>query len=124
MAQNGAEMNREERVNINAMILDMACDNGMLHRGTTQVAVLRNGWRALEADGVLTEDVYALEQWLGTLTAEEKETLVGGEEEEMAALMALAPVNGAGHNVALLVDDIYDALCEHDKPPLDEEAGQ
>jgi hypothetical protein len=124
MAQNGAEMNREERVNINAMILDMACDNGMLHRGTTQVAVLRNGWRALEADGVLTEDVYALEQWLGTLTAEEKETLVGGEEEEMAALMALSPVNGDGRNVALLVDDVYDVLCESDEPPLDEEAGQ
>lgn len=117
-------MNRGECVNINAMILDLACDNGMLHRGTTQVVVLRNGWRALEADDVLTEDVRALEQWLGTLTAEEKETLVSGEEEEMVALMALSPVNGEGRNVAMLVDDVYDVLCESDEPPLDEEAGQ
>jgi len=97
--------------NIEELVLSMASTHGMLHRLTTNEAVLASGMAALEADGVYTVDVEALDKWIGTLTEDQKLTLVDGEEEEMSALVADSPTSElSGICVGQLVEDIYEAL--------------
>jgi hypothetical protein len=107
-------MNAAEYPNTTNMIFTLANAVGVLNCMNTNGTVLNAGFEALEADGVLTEDVRLLEQWLGTLSQDQVITLVDGEEEEMAALMAESPASATGANVAMLVDDIYEALMEVD----------
>lgn len=45
----------------------------------------------LGADGVTLEELKAVDDWIGTLTRDQVQTLVDGEETECAALVAGAP---------------------------------
>lgn len=96
--------------NVEELILSLAACNGILNRNTTSEAVVACGLKAVEADGVCTEDVEALEVWVGTLTEDQKLTLVDGEQQEQADLVARSPTGVGGDRVGSLVDDIYDAL--------------
>lgn len=101
----------EKYPNIAEVTLSVATSNGILNRLTTNEAVLAAAaTTALEADGVYTGDVAKLEEWLGTLTKEQRETLADGEEEEMAALVAESPMGESGCCVGQLIDDVYDVL--------------
>jgi hypothetical protein len=100
----------EKYPNIAEVTLSVATSNGILNRLTTNEAILAAATTALEADGVYTGDVAKLEEWLGTLTKEQKETLADGEEEEMYDLIDNSPTGEAGYPVGELVEDIYDAL--------------
>lgn len=100
--------------NIAKVAVDIAAATGILNRTTTTAErIVTLAMEALQADGVATEDVRALEAWLGTLTEKQLETLVDGEESEMAALVAESPTSmGTRMCVGQLVEDVYNWLVE------------
>jgi hypothetical protein len=103
----------ESTPNIKAVALTMASAHGFFDRNTTEEQLLGAAKQALEADGVYFSDVVALEEWLGTLTEEQRLTLVDGEEEEMSALVASSPTSVlSGMCVGQLVEDIYVSMAE------------
>ncbi len=65
----------------------------------------------LGAEGVSTEDVAALDAWIATLLDGEREALLVGDDEELAALIADSPrtADGEGH-VVMLLNDIWEVL--------------
>ena len=77
---------------IKAAAIMMAYDNGMINRHTFS----ENEWlfkqnAVLGAEGVYEEDLKILDAWCQTLSEEELQTLVAGEEEEMKALEQKCP---------------------------------
>lgn len=99
--------------NIAELALNLAATHGMLNRTTTNDRIVGLAMEALHADGVATEDVQALEDWLGTLVVDQLEILVDGEEGEMAALVAESPTSPTtGMCVGQLIEDIYQWLEE------------
>lgn len=95
------------------LALSMAAAHGMLNRTTSAERITELTLEALGAEGVYTEDVDALEAWLNTLSAKQKDILIDGEEEEMSALVAQSPTSVlSGQCVAQLIEDIYSTLEE------------
>lgn len=97
--------------NIEDTIVSMAACNGALNRTTTSKQVITRCMGSLQADGVPTEDVIKLEAWLGTLTEEQKLTLVDGEHQEQAAIVATSPRSVTDEGwVGDLLEDAWEAL--------------
>lgn len=97
--------------NIREAVLSMAAANGVMHReGPDAEAVCEVAMQALEADGVVTEDVQCLEAWIGTLNDEQKSILIEGEEDELSVLVATSPLGVEGLPVAVLFNDIWEAM--------------
>lgn len=95
------------------LALSMAATHGMLNRTTSAERITELTLEALGAEGVYTEDVDALEAWLNTLSAKQKDILIDGEEEEMAVLIAESPTSIlSGICVGQLIEDIYSTLEE------------
>lgn len=101
-------MNIADYPRVKAVVLDIAYDNGMVNRVEPKEATLQRLEEALGAEGVYTEDVDALEAWLGTLTKDQLDTLASGEHGDMGELVSQAPKNWRGESVARLFDDVFD----------------
>lgn len=98
---------------IKAAVLEMAYDNGLIYRDRTECDALLDAEAVMGAEGVCTVDIQVLEAWMGTLTTDERSTLVTGEHLDMEALEASAPKTAEGHSVAMLFTDIFEggAAC-------------
>lgn len=77
--------------NIRHIAIEIAYDNGMVHRDSTEQDFINSTDVALGADGVYEADLRVLDEWIGTLTDEQKETLAVGEETEMQAVANMCP---------------------------------
>lgn len=92
-----------------AVALDIAVAMGLMNRNTTPERLQDQIQDCVVKVLANVEDDYvqALEKWLGTLTKEQREILADGEEEEMAGVLAYAPVNQAGENASDLLESIW-----------------
>lgn len=96
---------------IEELVLGIAACNGILNRNTPKDRIIELTMQAVCADGVVTEDVVALEKWLGALSIDQRLVLEDGEQEEMATLVADSPTSMVtGMRVGQLIDDIYDQI--------------
>jgi hypothetical protein len=62
------------------------------------------------AEGVDSNDVESLDVWLGTLTPQQRETLLLGEDESFSALLTESPQNARGEHVGMLLNDLWEVL--------------
>lgn len=83
--------------------LEMSYDNGGINRDRTEADCMKALDEVLSAEGVYYNDLTAIDAWLATLTEEQMQVVVAGEETEMKASLANAPP----HADALL-NDIFD----------------
>ena len=79
-------------------------DNGKINRHHGEESFLEDLDCILGADGVYYADLKALDDWLSTLTEEERETLADGEQSEMEEIQSRAPNPDI---CAGLFDDIF-----------------
>lgn len=93
--------------NIRKFALDVALCNGMINRLEPEAEFLTKCDQALFADGVYIEDVGKLEDWLGTLTPEQFETLSDGEAYDMDGLIAGSPSTDEGEKLITILDDVF-----------------
>lgn len=99
--------------NLDDFVLTMAACHGIFSRYTSADRILQLAASAYAADGVYTEDVKKLDEWLGTLTEDQKLILADGEEEEMSSLVADSPTSETSCVcVGQLIEDIYQAISE------------
>lgn len=94
---------------LRACALHVAYDNGMINRFSTE-----GEWLAAQ-DSVLAstdaQDLHRLEEWLRTLSPEERETVsVGGRDEpEVIALTSLCPTGGPDSRPLIdILDDMFE----------------
>ena len=104
-------MIRKDCPNIVKLALGYAACQSILNRTCPEELIVAATLSALEADDVITADVAALEQWLSTLTSDQKDVLEDGEEEARSELIADSPTSElSGMCVAQLLDDVFDVL--------------
>jgi len=84
--------------------LYLAHANGMIYRGCTEEQWLSSLDYVLGAEGVDTDELQKLDDWCKTLSDEQVETLVDGEEEEMQQLVDSCPTEAVG-----IFNDIFDS---------------
>lgn len=93
------------------LVLAMAASNGILNRTTTADEIVRQAEEAL----LPTKDADILEEWLGTLSEDELDTLADGEFTEVLELRQTAPKRVAMDTllgVSYLIDEMYDRIVE------------
>ena len=90
--------------------LEIAFDSGMINRSLSEEDFLKGVESCIFADGIFEVDVRALDNWLGTLSKEDRETVACGEHSEMMEIAKRSPKNEVGFPVVGLLDDIF----EHD----------
>lgn len=81
-------------------------DNGKINRTHGEESFLEDLDYILGGDGVYYDDLKALDDWLSTLTKEEREILAAGEQSEMEEIQSRAPNPDI---CAGLFDDIFNA---------------
>jgi len=77
----------------------------MINRFNSEETYLANCQSIIGADGVYAEDLLKLEEWLASLTDDERRTVVTGEYEDMMEVCAFCPTNAEGHLLTGLFDD-------------------
>jgi hypothetical protein len=88
--------------------LILAYDNDMINREEPEDLFLANC--AMSLASVTHLELIQLDEWLQTLTDEQMETLVCGEESEMRALEALCPTGGPDNQpLSKIFDDIFES---------------
>ena len=93
--------------NIKKVCLDIAgCNGYCIPRLLSEEFFLKRLDEVFGAEGVYTEDLQKLEDWIGTLTEDQLMTLAGeAEDTELAALVALSP-----DQTAKIFEDVFE--CE------------
>lgn len=92
---------------LRAFALDVAYSNGMINRLELECKFLEQCEQAITADGVYTVDLEAVEEWLGTLTPEQLETLSDGDADDIDRLMYESPMTAEGVPVIRVLDDVF-----------------
>jgi len=100
---------------IKAVYLDIVYDNGGVFNGMghgpdrTEEMALDDSESVMGDNGVYHEDLQKLEDWLGTLTEEQRGTLATGEHDDVQALVEQSPRGGPdGSSVALLFEALFE----------------
>lgn len=93
----------------NALVELCAC-NGGINRERAEEEFLRATDPIIGADGVDHEDLVSMDAFIATLTEEERSTLVDGEEQDTAALIARAEARclGLGAKLDALLNEIFE----------------
>lgn len=87
--------------------LEIGYDNGMINRDNTKREFLSKCGEILAS--VDETDLNKLEEWLQTLTTEERETLGSGDIDEAEPLQERSPVNSSGQHLTKLFEDIFES---------------
>lgn len=100
----------ERHPNILWVALEVAYDNGMINRLNSEGEFIAGANHCCVADGVTSDDLQRLEDWLASLTEAQRYTIACGEDTDQKALEALAP-RGGEDNVPLtgLFTDIFES---------------
>lgn len=100
-------MNINDYPVIKCLVISIAASNGIINRLEPVEMILGKAEECLGADGVMTDDVQKLNIWLGSLSADELDTLADGEHEEMDAISKNCPLGEDGHCLFGLIEDIF-----------------
>lgn len=76
---------------ITRAFLEMCYDNGCIHRFRTEEAARRDLRKFIEKNGEEIGDMAAIDDWLGSLTPSDLQTVCCGEEREALARCEFAP---------------------------------
>lgn len=89
--------------NIKAVALVVALDNDLINRERTEEKFFEdcNGWVASYDNA----DLVALEEWIGGLSEEDRETLACGEHSDMKKVEESCPRNSDGLALSTMFDD-------------------
>lgn len=68
--------------NIKKAFIEMSYDNGGINIHRTEEDAYNETEQVLSAEGVVEEDLQTLDDWIGTLTDDQIQMLVAGEESE------------------------------------------
>lgn len=97
--------------NIKKLVESMAASNGIINRNEPVELVYERTLQAIGAEGIFSVDVYMLDDWIGSLSIAEFETLSDGDEDEYTALIVLSPF-GIRDRVGELISDIWESITE------------
>ncbi len=92
---------------IKEVALEIAFDSGFFDRSLSQEDFLKGVEACIFADGVYEKDVKALNNWLGTLSKEDRDTVACGEHSEMVEIAKGSPKGDGEIPVVGLLDDIF-----------------
>lgn len=81
----------KEFPNITAVAQEIYLDNGKINRDHSIEDFQEELDEILGADGVYYDDLKALDNWIATLTEEERDDLAAGEESDMLKVQCRAP---------------------------------
>ncbi len=95
---------------ITNVLVSAVRDNGGINRFRPESEVLDLLDECIGADGVYHENLERLDAWLAALSEEDLETVIGGEEEEMNAVLDSAPNLGDPEDTAR---DFINQCYEH-----------
>jgi len=79
---------------ITQLIVNSVIVNGGLYKGRSLGDIHAKLDESLGAEGVYHTDLMLLENWLGSLSTNDLETITAGEEREVAAIFETAPDMG------------------------------
>ena len=98
-------MNWDKWPAIKACALELAYDNGMVNRTTTEEQWLEMVWPCMEQDGVDHADLLILEDFCDSLSDRDKVNLVAGEFQDAERIAARCKKP----HLVKLFDEIFDA---------------
>lgn len=97
------EQNHKAYPAIAKATLEMAYDNGGINRDRSEENCMQDLDAVLGAEGVYHDDLVKIDAWFASLSDDQMQVAVAGEETEMKVLLASAPP----HTDELL-NDIFD----------------
>lgn len=101
----------QEYPNICDIATRMAMDNGCINREETTADFYALCEPVIGDTGVYHDDLLRLDDWIATLSADEKDILADGEETEMKELVAKSPTGGPDHTpMASIFSDIFEVM--------------
>lgn len=98
--------------NIRRAYLEMSYDNGGINVTRTEEDAITDSQPVMStiAGNVSADDLQRLDAWIGTLSDDQVQTLIAGEETETAAIVALGPVSNGVESTPLSPERVGQSL--------------